>query len=51
MVQEDGNNAKYGQRATTLSKFMTTQNLKLHAPPLDHSKNFCIISSQSNHEH
>ena len=30
-------------------KIMTTQNLKLHAPSSDHSKTFCIISSQSNH--
>ena len=30
---------------------MTTQNLKLHAPSSDRSKTFCIISSQSNHEH
>ena len=31
-------------------KIMTTQNLKLHVPSSDHSKTFCIISSQSNHE-
>ena len=26
-------------------KIMTTQNLKLHAPPSDHRKTFCIILS------
>ena len=32
-------------------KIMTSQNLKLHVPSLDHSKIFCIITSQSNQEH
>ena len=32
-------------------KIVTTQNLKLHAPSSDHNITFCIISSQSNHEH
>ena len=31
-------------------KIMTTHNLKLHGPSSDHSKTFCIISCQSNHE-